>query len=193
VGSVQIQRYDRAWPEDFTVLSSRLRGVLGSAATRVDHIGSTAVPGLDSRDVIDIQVSVANDAALERVSELLERDGWRPPGGQWGDHVPPGFTVDDREWAKRFFKEPAGTRRVHLHVRAEGNANQRYPILFRDYLRAHDGSASAYATLKRDLAVLLATDSGRFADIKDAACDLVYLAAEEWADATGWTPGPSDA
>lgn len=57
----------------------------------------------------------------------------------------------------------------------------------------HDRSATAYATLKRDLAALLADDLARYADVKDAACDLIYLAAEGWAEATDWTPGPSDA
>jgi GrpB-like predicted nucleotidyltransferase (UPF0157 family) len=76
--------------------------------------------------------------------------------------------ADDREWAKRFFSEPAGERRVNLHVRVVSRANQRYPLLFRDYLRAHPDSARAYATLKRDLAAEV-HDLERYADIKDAA------------------------
>lgn len=61
MGGVRIRRYDPTWPVDFAILSSRLRRCLGATAKRLDHIGSTAVPGLDSKDVIDIQVSVAND------------------------------------------------------------------------------------------------------------------------------------
>ncbi len=191
--NVQIRDYDPAWPAEFSAIAARLRQTLGAAASRIDHIGSSSVPNLDAKDIVDIQVSVAGDATLDQAAALLESEGWRPSERVGRDHVPPGATTAEREWAKRFFSEPIGSRRVNLHVRVEGRANQRYPLLFRDYLRAHPESADAYATLKRDLAALLATDSGRYADVKDAACDLIYLAAEEWAVATGWAPGPTDA
>ena len=73
-----------------------------------------------------------------------------------------------------------------------GNANQRYALLFRDYLRAHPSTAEAYGSLKRGLAAV-APDVDAYSDLKDPACDLIYLAAEDWAAATGWDPGPSDA
>ncbi len=190
---VQIRDYDPAWPAEFSTMAGGLRRTLGVVASRIDHIGSSSVPNLDAKDIVDIQVSVAGDATLDQAAALLESEGWRPSERVGRDHVPPGATTAEREWAKRFFSEPTGSRRVNLHVRVEGRANQRYPLLFRDYLRAHPESADAYATLKRDLAALLATDSGRYADVKDAACDLIYLAAEEWAVATGWAPGPTDA
>jgi GrpB-like predicted nucleotidyltransferase (UPF0157 family) len=75
-------------------------------------------------------------------------------------------------------------------VRVEGRPNQRYALLFRDYLRAHPASSQAYETLKRQLAALLPRDSDRYADVKDAGCDLIYLAAEEWAPTVGWRPEP---
>jgi GrpB-like predicted nucleotidyltransferase (UPF0157 family) len=81
---------------------------------------------------------------------------------------------------------------VHIHVRVIGQANQRYPLLFRDYLRSHPYSAQAYATLKRDRALLLPHDSDRYAEVKDAACDLIYFAAEDWALAVGWNAGRPD-
>jgi GrpB-like predicted nucleotidyltransferase (UPF0157 family) len=79
---------------------------------------------------------------------------------------------------------------VNLHVRVEGRLNQRYALLFRDYLRTHPTSAQAYETLKRQLAALLRHDSDRYADVKKAGCDLIYLAAEEWAPTVGWRPEP---
>ena len=190
---VRIARYDPAWPEAFATIGARLREVLGPVASRVDHIGSSSVPALDAKDVIDIQVSVEDEGSWDDVAAALERDGWRAPEGVWRDHVPPGAVADDREWAKRFFSEPAGTRRVNLHVRVSGRANQRYPVLFRDYLRAHPASALAYARLKRELASVIPDDLDRYTDVKDAACDLIYLAAEEWAAASGWVPPPTDA
>lgn len=66
-------------------------------------------------------------------------------------------------------------------------ANQRYPLLFRDYLRGHPATAEAYAELKRRLAVSLA-DPKQYPEVKDPAVDLIYLAAEDWAGRTGWQP-----
>ncbi len=190
---VQIRDYDPAWPAEFSAIAARLRQTLGAAASRIDHIGSSSVPNLDAKDIVDIQVSVAGDATLDQAAALLESDGWRPSERVGRDHVPPGATTAEGEWTKRFFSEPIESRRVNLHVRVEGRANQRYPLLFRDYLRAHPESARAYATLKRDLAALLATDPGRYADVKDAGCDLIYLAADDWAAVTNWAPDPTDA
>jgi len=68
----------------------------------------------------------------------------------------------------------------------EGRANQRYALLFRDYHREHPEAAAAYAEVTRGIAAL-APDLGSYADAKDPACDLVYLAAEEWASEAGWT------
>ena len=79
-----------------------------------------------------------------------------------------------------------------MHVRVEGRANQRYALLFRDYLREHPAAAEAYGELKRRLAAEL-RNVGVYADVKDPACDLIIVAAEDWARATAWKPGPSDA
>jgi GrpB-like predicted nucleotidyltransferase (UPF0157 family) len=77
-------------------------------------------------------------------------------------------------------------------VRVDGRLNQRYPLLFRDYLRTHPATAEAYAELKRHLAENLA-DRVIYTEVKDPAVDLIYLAAEEWAAASHWMPGKSDA
>ena len=87
----------------------------------------------------------------------------------------------------------AGYRRVNVHVRVVGQANQRYPLLFRDFLRAHPHSAEACATLEKNLALLVPDDLDRCTDVKDAACDRIYFAAEAWAQTSGWNAGPSDA
>ena len=124
---------------------------------------------------------------------VLEEAGWIPGAGISSDHLVPGWPPDERTRRKLFFHEPLGSRHAHAHVRVLGHPNQRYPLLCRDYLRAHPHSAEAYATLKRDLASVLRNDSGRYADAKDAACDLIYFAAEEWARVVEWNAGPSDA
>jgi GrpB-like predicted nucleotidyltransferase (UPF0157 family) len=137
-----------------------------------------------------VQVSVADDAALGSAASRLESGGWRRAAGMDADHQVAGSSTDERAWRKAVLTEPPGHRRVNLHVRVEGRPNQRYALLFRDYLRAHPSSAKAYETLKRQLAALLAHDSDRYADVKDAGCDLIYFAAEEWAQTVGWRPEP---
>ena len=192
VGPVEILEYDQGWPDAFRDVASRLRMTLGDGAYRIDHIGSTSVAGLASKDVIDIQVSVEQDPDLDSVARELEKAGWTPRPDINGDHDVPGWPEDERARRKRFLNEPPRSRRVNIHIRVIGQANQRYPLLFRDYLRAHPYSAQAYATLKRDLALLLHDDYNRYSEMKDAACDLIYFAAEDWALAVGWNAGRPD-
>ena len=183
----EIIPYQPAWPAEFEAIAARLRQALGPLAARVDHIGSTAVPGLAAKDVIDVQISVAalDAATVAALTAALTGLGYRLHEGEMRDHRPPGAAGPEADWDKLFFHAPEGQRRTHTHVRALGRPNQRYPLLFRDYLRAHPATAAAYAELKRQLAAGLA-DPDSYTEVKDPAVDLIYLAAEEWAAATGW-------
>ena len=179
---IRISPYDERWPAEFDRLADHLRGALGEAARRIDHIGSTAVPSLAAKNVIDVQVTVASLSPA--ISERLERSGYRRCNVA-GDHAPPTAASDPREWVKWLYVEPENARRANVHVRVAGRANQRYALLFRDYLRAHPEPAAAYAELKRRLAASLA-DPDTYPDVKDPAVDLIYFAAEAWAAETGW-------
>ncbi len=187
---VEIIPYQTRWPAEFEQIASAQRQALGDLALRIDHIGSTAVPGLPAKDVIDIQITVARlDGA---VIAALESAGYTRVEANCRDHRPPNAEGPESDWEKVFFRPPPGQRRTNTHVRMAGRPNQRYPLLFRDYLRAHPASAAAYAELKRRLAEHL-SDPQRYPEVKDAAVDLIYFAAEEWAATTGWQPGPADA
>lgn len=182
----KIEPYSDAWPRDFARIAKLIRSTLGDRALRIDHIGSTSVPELDAKDTIDVQVTVAD---LHDAQPLL-RAGFQE-FVVTGDHRPPGEDGPDEDWHKRLFLQPDHERRSNVHVRVEGRPNQRYALLFRDYLRAHARSAGAYAELKRRLAAEL-RDLATYADVKDPACDLIAVAADEWAAAVEWAPGPSD-
>ena len=184
---VTIVEPDPGWASEFAGIAEHLRMAIGADALRIDHVGSTSVPGLPAKDVIDVQISVADEAALARAAAALERSGWKRSARISRDHLVPGLPEDLSQWRKEFFNAPEGSRSTNVHVRMDGRANQRYALLFRDYLGVHPEAASAYAEVKRGLAAL-APDSGSYADAKDPACDLVYLAAEEWASETGWMP-----
>ncbi len=183
---------DPAWPDEFQRLARPLREALGDAALRIDHIGSTSVARLPAKDVIDIQVTVAElDAGA--IADALRPIGYALRTDITGDHVPPGGDPAAAEWTKVYFRAPEGQRPTHLHVRQAGRANQRYPILFRDYLRERQDAAGAYAMVKYALARLHPDDEAAYYDIKDPVCDLIMQAAEAWAARSGWSQGPGDA
>jgi GrpB-like predicted nucleotidyltransferase (UPF0157 family) len=186
---VEIIPYQENWPFEFQTIAARLRQALGALALRIDHIGSTSVPGLPAKDVIDIQITVA--ALDDHVRSAMATLGYTWREGM-RDHRPPDMAGPETDWDKWLFMPPPGQRRTHTHVRVQGRANQRYPLLFRDYLRAHPLMAAAYAELKRRLAQSLA-DPQMYPEVKDPAVDLIYLAAEDWAAAMNWQAGPSDA
>jgi GrpB-like predicted nucleotidyltransferase (UPF0157 family) len=177
---ISIVAYDPRWPERFAELGGRLRAVLGDAALRIDHIGSTAVPGLAAKPVIDIQVSVP---ALEPVSpygEPLQQAGFV-------------YRAANTERTKRYFRESPGEPRTHIHVRRAGSFSEQFPLLFRDYLRGHAADAAAYASLKRRLAGQFPYDRAAYASAKVPFFWEVIRRADEWAQQRGWEPGPSDA
>ena len=183
---ILVQPYDARWPAEFALLAQSLAGALGSVAVRIDHIGSTSVPGLAAKDVIDIQVSVGDltDARLDAGFAALGAE----PTDITTDHVPSGADAGSAEWTKKYWHPPASWRRTHLHVREIGRANQRYALLFRDYLRSSAAAADAYAQVKVALARLHPNDAEAYYDVKDPVCDLVIDAAERWAATNGWCP-----
>jgi GrpB-like predicted nucleotidyltransferase (UPF0157 family) len=187
---ITILPYQSKWPAEFLTLGSDLRRSIKSRALRIDHIGSTSVPGLAAKDIIDIQVTVQDlDPKLEKV---LVRAGYQRLIDITRDHLPPGGDPHPLEWSKWMFKPSAPGRPVNLHVRVAGRANQRYPLLFRDYLRSHPLAAEAYGRVKSALALHHPDNLDAYYDIKDPVCDLIVASAEEWAGFTGWEPGPSD-
>lgn len=188
---IAIVSYDERWPDEFRRIGAALRAALGDLALRIDHIGSTAVPGLAAKDVIDVQVTVRS-LDPGPIAAALAGAGYTLRDGIIGDHVPPGRDDDPAEWRKLYAQPPAGQRRTHLHVRQAGRANQRYALLFRDYLRATPPVAAAYRQVKEALARLHPEDVDAYYDVKDPVCDIIIDGAERWALDTGYVPGPSD-
>ncbi len=189
--SIVIVPYDERWPEEFAGIGADMRVALGDLALRIDHIGSTAVPGLAAKDVIDIQVTVRS-LDPETIAVALAGAGYALRDDITRDHVPPGATDDPDEWRKLYAQPHAGHRRVHVHIRQAGRANERYALLFRDYLRANPAAMAAYSQIKGALARLHPDDADAYYDVKDPVCDLIIDGAERWARATGHAPGPSD-
>jgi GrpB-like predicted nucleotidyltransferase (UPF0157 family) len=184
--TIVIDAYNPLWPQEFETIRQSLQEILGGLALRIDHIGSTSVPGLGAKDVIDVQITV--EALAPEIGQKLIAAGYVCWEDIRYDHVPPGEDDDPRLWAKFFFHQPAGQRRANIHVRAAGTPNQRYPLLFRDYLRRHPNSARTVERVKRAIARYHADDVEAYYEIKDPVYDLIWDAAQDWATATGWQP-----
>jgi GrpB-like predicted nucleotidyltransferase (UPF0157 family) len=180
----EIVEHREDWRARFEDIASRLHDALGPLALRIDHIGSTSVPGLCAKDVIDVQVTVAALDA-DTILRVVEDVGLRSRPAIVGDHVPPGGSDDPDDWRKLYFDTE--DRGLHVHVRRAGAENQRYALLFRDYLRAHPHAAEAYGRAKQRLAALC-EDTGVYADAKDPVCDLIMQGAEMWAAQSRWAP-----
>ena len=189
---ITIVAYDTSWPEAFIAVAQPLRTALGELALRIDHIGSTSVPGLAAKDVIDVQVPLKDFSSAPQLVSALDSLGYTLILHITNDHLPPLYQGPETDWEKLMFSPPANQRPTHLHVRALGRPNQRYPLLFRDYLRTHPVASAAYAQIKTNLSQRHPDDVDFYYDIKDPLCDIVIDAAEDWAQVIGWQMGPSD-
>ena len=140
---LRIVPYDPKWPAAFQAEALRLRQALGTLAVRIEHNGSTAVPGLAAKPIIDIQVSVASLEPLMAYREPLEAIGYL--------HVP----HPDDSFCPFFHRPSRWPHTHHVHVVATGGAEERRTLAFRDYLRDHSEAATEYEQLKRGLALQL--------------------------------------
>jgi GrpB-like predicted nucleotidyltransferase (UPF0157 family) len=145
---IVIADYDPKWPDMFETEALHLRDALEGLALGIEHVGSTSVPGLAAKPVIDIQVSVAN---------LEPTDAYRIPLEALG------YTYATLPFP--FFHKPAGWPHTHhVHVREAGSHDARRTVAFRDWLRSHPADREAYEALKRNLASNADSNSveGRF-------------------------------
>ena len=137
---LEIVPYDPDWPARFAAERDRLTGALGPVAVRIDHVGSTSVPGLAAKDIVDIQVSVEVLHPMDGYRDPLEALGYlyQPHG----DPDPYPFFGWPVEWPRRF----------HVHVCEAGSTEEARHLAFAAALRADPALAAAYESLKRGLA-----------------------------------------
>ena len=139
---IKIVPYDCSWPTLFEAEAARIRGTMSSRALRIEHVGSTSVPGLCAKPVIDIQVSVASLETLDVYAAPLAQLGY--------SHIPLGPPVD---FVYPFFQKPAVWPSTHhIHLCILGSEHERRHLAFRDYLRTHPAVAAEYVEIKLGLA-----------------------------------------
>ena len=150
---VIIQDYDPIWPQQFDTLRSRIAAVLGPLATSIDHVGSTAVPGLAAKPIIDLDILIRTAADLPLVITRLASLGYEHRGD---------LGIKGRE----AFRAPADVFAHHLYVCPPSSQEYRRHIAFRNHLRTHLQDATAYANLKRQLAVKFGAEREKYNEAK---------------------------
>jgi GrpB-like predicted nucleotidyltransferase (UPF0157 family) len=145
--------YDPAWPAVFEALAAPVRDAVDNLGAEVEHVGSTAVPGLAAKPVIDMDVVVASPDDVPAAIELLSALGYVHEG-------------DEGISGREAFRWPPGAARHHLYVVVAGSAPHLDHIRFRDHLRADPEAAAEYAALKRELALRHRADRDAYTDAK---------------------------
>jgi len=134
-----IEDYDAGWPQHFETLRTRISAVLGPLAAAIEHVGSTAVPGLAAKPIIDVDVLLQSHTDLQLARERLSAIGY----AHQGDLGVPG---------REAFRAPAADVWHHLYVCLPNRPAYFEHLFFRDHLRSHPEDAHAYELLKRSLA-----------------------------------------
>ncbi|BBH67018.1 dephospho-CoA kinase [Actinoplanes sp. OR16] len=182
---VRISPPDPEWPVRAERLIARIRHGLGADAD-VRHIGSTSVPGLPAKDIIDLMLSVRTLAEADALAGRLAGIGFPRRSGEWFDNARgvPGLT-----WPKRFHGCADPGYEVNLHVRVTGSPGWRFALLMRDHLRAVPAARDAYAAAKSKWAAHFPDRIG-YAEAKEPWFDAEARAADDWAEEIGWQPAP---
>ena len=135
---IEILEYDPEWPALYAREEERIGSILGDRVGRIEHVGSTSVPGLPAKPIIDIVLEVPDSAAEEAYVPDLEKGGYR-------------LSIREPEWFEhRLFRGP--DTNVNLHVFSAGCAEVEAMIRFRDHLRTNGADRALYAREKRELA-----------------------------------------
>src|SRR4051794_9487539 len=161
--SITLAEYDPGWPRSFRHEAARLRSVLGADALRIEHVGSTSVPGLIAKPVVDILLVVPDSADEPSYVPRLQAAGYvlriREP--EWFEH--------------RLFRGPDSP--INLHVFSRGAAEVERMLRFRDWLRVDEAARNRYERVKRDLAQRTWRHVQDYADAKTAVVDEILAAA----------------
>ena len=162
-GPIELRDYDPRWPELYAEHAARLGAALGERAVRVEHVGSTAVPGLAAKPIIDIALEVPDSADEPAYVGDLEAAGYvlRAREPEWFEH--------------RLFHTPE--RDVNLHVFPAGCSETDRMVRFRDWLQRNDADRELYLQTKRELAARDWKYMQQYADAKTAVVHAIMARA----------------
>src|SRR3954453_8714377 len=162
-GRIHLAEPDPAWPSVYEREADRVRDVLGDRVLLLEHVGSTSVPGLPAKPMIDMVLAVADSSDEPAYVPSLEAAGYvlriREP--DWHEH--------------RLFRGPDAS--INLHTFSEGSSEIRRMLAFRDWLRAHDDERDLYLQTKRELAARNWTYVQDYADAKGEVVEAIIARA----------------
>ncbi|MGI8949499.1 MAG: dephospho-CoA kinase [Ornithinimicrobium sp.] len=188
--TLRIVAPDPTWPAQAQRVTARLRRALGDTASAVEHIGSTSIPGMPAKDVIDLQVVVRDlaDADDPEIVTALADAGFPRPDGEWWDHAHGDDSRHGAEtWTKRLHGSADPGRIAHVHVRAADSPARRLALLFRDWVREDSEAHADYVWLKQSLAGQ-GLSASAYAEAKEPWFAQAFVRAEAWAARSGWSP-----
>jgi dephospho-CoA kinase len=176
---------DPEWQAQAARLAARVVAAAGDRGRGVAHIGSTAVPGLPAKNVIDLQLGVASLADADTLRDRLAEAGFVPRIDIDHDNPKPAGSAP---WPKRFHASADPGRPAHLHLRVVDSPGWRYALLIRDWLRADPAARADYLQTKQQAASRNGGDPAGYARAKEPWFDEATAAAQEWAASSGWGP-----
>lgn len=177
----------RSWAVQAEAILDRLRRAGGDLVRSADHIGSTSVPGLPAKDVLDLQLGVADLADADRLAPMLAAAGFPQVEGHWYDSPKEGLADPGARWEKRFHANADPGRAVNVHVRVAGGPGWTYALACRDWLRDDAGARAAYQQVKEHLAGT-AGSTREYAVAKEPWFDQEWPQLRDWVQRTGWAP-----
>ena len=164
---VEVVKHNPAWRSLFDIEARHIQEVFGDNLNAVYHIGSTSVPGLFAKPIIDIMPVVRDIEKVDAYNPQMVSLGYEPMGE---------FGIPGR----RYFRKGEDIRTHHVHVFQAGDVNVDRHLAFRDYLRAHPDEADIYGALKRELAAMFPTDMESYIQGKDALVKELEHKAVNW-------------
>jgi GrpB-like predicted nucleotidyltransferase (UPF0157 family) len=153
---VRVLPYDSSWPQRFDLERERVASALGDIVIALHHIGSTAVPGIRAKPIIDLLLEVTDQAELDRCSSRMESLGYEAKGE---------FGIPGRRYFRR--NDANGERTHQVHAFAFGSGEVLRHLAFRDYLIANPEIAESYGDLKQRLAASFPNDIEGYSNGKD--------------------------
>ncbi|MEQ9889318.1 GrpB family protein [Pectobacterium zantedeschiae] len=146
--------YDPQWATNYATAARALAQALSEVAVSVHHIGSTAVPGLPAKPVIDMLLEVVSLSDLDRLDHVMVDLGYRPRG-------------ENGMAGRRYYTKGGDARTHHLHAFVVGDAHIQRHLTFRDYLRANPSVCAEYAAIKRTAALVCDNDAAVYSQLKN--------------------------
>jgi GrpB-like predicted nucleotidyltransferase (UPF0157 family) len=171
---VEVVPHDARWRDEFAAEAKRVAGALGANVAAVRHIGSTAIPNIYAKPVIDLLVEVSDITEVDGQSAAMESLGYEVMGE---------FGIDGRRYFRKDNRE--GRRTHQIHVFESGSAQVVRHLAFRDYLIAHPAEAQKYSDLKRKLARENPQNMDAYIDGKDDFIKETDAKAAQWSASDG--------